>query len=149
MPIESRYFIKAGLAWLLLAFLAGATLLVSKALGYHLAGTFAIQHAHFAGVGWLVNMVIGVAFWMFPLDRERFPSTRGRYPRAASHAIFGLLNGGLILRTTIEPVFDLGHTSPLVAGLLAIAAIAQVGAIGLFVLVIWSRVRGPARPSPE
>jgi len=59
-------------------------------------------------VGWLVNTVIGIALWMLPLNRARFPRTQGRYPRRMVAACFTLLNGGLVLRLVGEPWYQLG-----------------------------------------
>jgi hypothetical protein len=101
-----------------------------------------------AKVGWLVNIVIGIALWMLPLNRERFPTTQGRYPTAVVCACFVLLNSGLVLRLIAEPWYQLGGNTPVAAALLALAAIAQPAAIALFVCVAWQRVRGPRHPAP-
>ena len=144
MPTEARWFVKTGLVYLVLTFVAGSALLVLEATSRHAAYVFAIEHAHVGAVGWLVNLVIGIALWMLPLNRERFPSTQGRYPPSAPAWCFGLLNGGLLLRIVVEPWFQLGGAPVVASMLLIVAAIAQPLAIVVFVAIAWQRVRGPS-----
>ena len=132
----------------MLTFVLGGVLLFLEAAGQPAPHIFAIEHAHLGDVGWLVNIVIGIALWMLPLNRERFPATQGRYPSALVYACFVLLNGGLALRLIAEPWFQLAGRPPLAALALALAAIAQPVAIALFVLIAWQRVRAPSRPAP-
>jgi uncharacterized membrane protein len=148
MPRESRMFVKAGFVYLVLTFAVGGVLLMLEALGRSVPYVFAIEHAHLGEVGWLVNIVIGIALWMLPLNRERFPATQGRYPTAVVYACFVLLNGGLLLRLIAEPWYQLGGGAPAAAALLALAAISQPAAAALFVFVAWQRVRAPRHPAP-
>ena len=147
MPHQSRLFVKAGLLYLVLTFALGGALLLFEAAGRPLPYIIGVEHAHLGEVGWLVNVVIGIALWMLPLNRERFPATNGRYPSTLVYVCFALLNGGLLLRLIAEPWFQLGGRQPLAAFALAIAAIAQPVAIALFVLIAWHRVRAPSRPA--
>jgi hypothetical protein len=148
MPHQSRLFVKAGLLYLVVTFGVGGALLLFEAAGRPLPYVIGVEHAHLGEVGWLVNIVIGIALWMLPLNRERFPETSGRYPSALVYACFALLNGGLILRLVAEPWFQLGGRPPGAALLLALAALAQPAAIVLFVYIAWQRVRAPSRPAP-
>ena len=148
MPRESRIFVKTGLVYLGLTFALGGVLLLLEALGQPVPHAFAIEHAHFGAVGWLVNIVIGIALWMLPLNRERFPARQRRYPTSIVYACFLLLNGGLALRLIAEPWYQLDGNPPLAAALLVIAAIAQPLAIALFVMIAWQRVRAPSHPAP-
>jgi hypothetical protein len=147
MPHESRLFVKAGLVYLALTFILGSVLLIVEALGRPLPASLAIEHAHLGGVGWLVNVVIGIALWMLPLNRERFPATQGRYPSAVVYACFALLNGGLIVRLVVEPWF-VASGDRIAAALLVFAALAQPLAVVLFVWIAWLRIRPPAHPAP-
>lgn len=148
MPHQSRLFVKAGLLYLVLTFALGGALLLLEAAGRPLPYIIGVEHAHLGEVGWLVNVVIGIALWLLPLNRERFPATQGRYPSALVYACFALLNGGLALRLIAEPWFQLAGQPPVAALALAIAAVAQPVAIALFVFVAWQRVRAPSRPAP-
>lgn len=151
MPFESRIFVKAGIVYLLLTFAAGAGMLVAQAFGAQVPFIVEVEHGHLGFVGWLVNVVMGVALWMFPLDRERFPETQGRYPVAAPLWCFYLLNGGLVVRVLVEPWLQLSGTdgAARTAGsvLLAASGIAQLAAVIIFVAVVWRRTRGPSRPA--
>ena len=144
MPTEARWFVKTGLVYLVLTFVAGSALLVLEATSRPAAYVFAIEHAHVGAVGWLVNLVIGIALWMLPLNRERFPSTQGRYPPRAAFACFGLLNGGFALRVVGEPWYQLGGAPIAASVVLVIAAVAQLIAVLSFVAIAWQRVRGPS-----
>ncbi len=148
MPIEARWFVKAGLLYLAATFIAGSVLLTLEALGRPVRNVFAVEHAHLGTVGWLVNIVIGIALWMLPLNRQRFPKTQGRYPPGAVVACFTLLNGGLLLRVIAEPWYQLGGESVAARVLLIAASLAQPVAIILFVAIAWQRVRGPSQPAP-
>jgi len=145
VPIESRLFIKTALVALVLAFSAGAALAIASSVGVAVSPIWAIEHAHLAFVGWLVNIVIGIALWMLPLARERYPRTAGRYPPWAPMTVYALLNGGLALRIVSEPFLATGAVARTA---LFVSAVAQLAAILLFAYVAWQRVRGPARPAP-
>lgn len=148
MPRESRLFVKTGLLFLGLTFALGGVLLIVEAFGRPVPAAAIIEHVHMGDVGWLVNIVIGIALWMLPLNRERFPATNGRYPPGIAYACFALLNGGLAVRLIAEPWYQLGSSPPLAAALLVLAAVAQPLAIALFVFVAWQRVRAPSHPAP-
>lgn len=140
MPLESRLFVKTGLIALGVAFVWGAWMALDESRGIAINPIWAVEHAHIAFVGWLVNMVIGFALWMLPLDRQRFPQTQGRYFRWMPWTIYVLLNSGLIARIVSEPNAagsDLARTA------LALSAIAQLGAILIFAALAWLRVKAP------
>ena len=144
MPVESRLFVKTGLLALAVAFLWGAWMALSESAGRPVDPIWAIEHAHVAFVGWLVNMVIGFAIWFLPLNRERFPETQGRYARWMPYTIYALLNGGLVARIFSEPAIA---TVAFARTVLAASAIAQVLAIVLFVALAWMRTRPPSHPA--
>jgi hypothetical protein len=147
MPIETRLFVKAGLLWLFATFALGALMLGAKALGMAIPPGGAVVHSHMGFVGWLVNLVIGIALWFLPVNRARFKDNRGRYPIAWVRAVFVLLNGGLLLRILAEPLFDSAFYPPVTAAALLISAGMQLLAIITFIVIAWSRVRdvNPAR----
>lgn len=149
MPKQARWFVKAGFLYLALTFVLGAVLLAFEALELPVPYVFQIEHTHLGMVGWLVNTVIGIAFWMLPLNRERFPHTQGRYPAPWAIACFALLNGGLIVRILAEPWFALGGHAPLAAALLVVSAVAQPAGVAIFVAIAWQRVRGPRAAVPS
>ena len=148
MPIEARWFVKAALLYLALTFIVGSILLTLEALGHSVPYVFAVEHAHLGTVGWLVNIVIGIALWLLPLNRVRFPSTQGRYPPGAVVTCFLLLNGGLLARLIAEPWYQLGGRPLAASVLLVTASVAQPVAIVVFVAIAWQRVRAPSHPAP-
>src|SRR5579884_3539411 len=147
MPFESRLFVKTSIVALALAFAWGAAMALAEADGIAFAPIWAVEHAHLAFVGWLVNLVIGIALWMLPLARERFPSTQGRYPPAAPILCYVLLNGGLVARIVAEPWMSL-RGGPVAAAIFAASGVLQTAGILVFAVIAWLRVRPPARPAP-
>ena len=152
MPFESRIFVKAGIVYLLLTFAAGAAMLVAQSFGAAVPFIVEVEHGHLGFVGWLVNVVMGVALWMFPLDRKSYPETQGRYPLVAPLWCFYLLNCGLVVRVVVEPWLQLSDPvgAARLAGstLLAVSGIAELAAVIIFVAIVWRRTRGPDRPTP-
>jgi hypothetical protein len=140
MPVESRLFVKASLLWLCATFALGAILLILKAFGLPLHYNFSNVHAHMGFVGWLVNLVMGIALWFLPVNREKFPENRGRYPAMTVRVIFTMLNAGLALRVIFEPLVDKGPTLFFSATLVA-SALLQLAAVILFAAIAWVRVR--------
>lgn len=82
---------------------------------------------------------------MFPLDRARFPETKGRYSPALVRSVYALLVGGLAPRAAVEPIQGDRTGGPLGA-LLVAAAVAQALGILLFLAAIWARVRAVTTP---
>jgi hypothetical protein len=147
MPLESRLFVKTSLVYLVVTFAVGAGLAVARACGIGLPGVVNVIHAHLGFVGWLANIVVGIALWMLPLNRARFPQTQGRYPPSAPYVCYALLNGGLLLRAITEPWLDV-RGGTVAAVLFAISGIAQLAGIVIFVAIAWLRVRAPSQPAP-
>ena len=148
MPDQSRLFVKTGVVYLVLTFAMGAVLLTLSSAGVHVPFIIEVEHGHLGFVGWLVNMVIGVALWMFPLDRARYADMQGRYPARAPLLCYYLLNVGLAVRVVVEPWQQLGQLKGPSVWLLGVAGLMQLGAIIIFVAVVWYRTRGPSRPAP-
>lgn len=142
MPYTSRLFIKTGVAYLIVSFAAGAVFLSLEAFGRPVSYVYTIEHGHAAFVGWLVNTVIGVALWLLPANRARFPRTQGRYPEWLARTSFYALNVGLAMRLIGEPCFS---ASPSEEGtsLLVVAAVLQVLGIVAFGWIAWQRVFPP------
>ena len=148
MPFEVRLFIKTGIVYMLLTFLGGAVLLAAEGLGHAVPSVIGVEHGHAGFVGWLVNIVIGVALWMFPLAKAAFPTEAGRYPPRAALACWGCLNVGLAMRLIVEPWYQLGGRSALAGGALVASAALQALAVAIFGLIVWHRIRPPSRPAP-
>lgn len=142
MPFAARLFVKTGIAYLVVTFVAGAILLIMKAVGHPAPFSVSVEHGHAGFVGWLVNTVIGIALWLLPLNRERFPEAQGRYPEGAVRVAYFALNLGLLARLLCEPWFD--ATNSAAAGvLLVLGALAQLLGIATAAWVLWQRVFPP------
>lgn len=74
MPSLSVHMLRLSLLWLILAFASGSLLLLNKAFGLH-PSLWALLplHMEMALFGWILQFVLGTAYWMFPrfLDRPR------------------------------------------------------------------------------
>jgi hypothetical protein len=101
------------------------------------SGLVVLQPAalHLVVVGFLTQIVFGVALWMFPraAGDPKEPGPTGWW-------VFACLNIGLLLRVVAEP---LGATSPGtgVAAALVLSALLQWSAAVGFVVMAWPRVR--------
>lgn len=144
MPLEVRFFVKSSLVYLTLTFALGAAMLIAEASGVVWPSVFAVEHAHLAFVGWLVNLVIGIALWLLPVNRSAFPRSQGRYPPRLVRTSFYLLNGGIILRVLTEPYYELVNQGSAVRSVLVLAGVAQFAAIIIFAAIAWRRVRQPS-----
>jgi hypothetical protein len=93
MPGASVWFIRAALAYLLAGFTLGALLLAAKGLPLPLGvWRWLPVHYELLLVGWFVQLVMGVAYWIFP----RFGMTRAARGREGlAWLALALLNGGI------------------------------------------------------
>ena len=133
MPTLTRWFLRAAMLHLVAAF-ALALFLALPANAAHV-GPWRPVYIHLLVLGWATQMIFGVAYWMFPrkapLDLKVVPW--------AGWSCFALLNAGLVLRALSEPVIAV-ESSPLAAHVVAVAAVLQLGAVVVFVLMMWTRV---------
>jgi len=89
---------------------------------------------HLLTVGWLLQLISGVAFWMFP----RHPTAPPRGNEQLGWGGFLLLNAGLLLRLFGE-AWRLGMGGP--SWPLVAAALLQLLAVALLVRLLWPRIR--------
>jgi hypothetical protein len=94
MPRLSVYFIRASLIYLLLGFTFGGLLLANKGFTISPAIWMLLPiHIEFDLVGWLVQLAMGVAFWILP----RFSKGPIRGNERLSWSAFILINAGILL----------------------------------------------------
>lgn len=133
MPRASCWFIRVSLVYLALGFTLGALLLANKGMAFAPTARLLPAHIEFLLVGWVIQLVMGVAMWIFP----RFGVPRSPYgSEAAAWVAFGLLNAGVWL----------AGVGPLVAGrvgevLPLIGRAAEAAAAAVFAANIWARVK--------
>lgn len=134
MPIPARWLIKTALVHLVFA-LGLALVRSGQAIGLvpGAASALWLPQLHLLTVGWLTQLIFGVAYWLFPAPDDAAAAS----PRVI-WAAYGALNVGLLLRLGTEPSVVLDGARAW--GLVASAAL-QWGASLLFVAHFWSRVR--------
>ncbi|HEY6110863.1 MAG TPA: hypothetical protein VIV56_18320 [Gemmatimonadales bacterium] len=131
MPGASIWFIRAALAYLLAGFTLGALLLAAKGLPLPL-GVWRWLPVHFELllVGWFVQLVMGVAYWIFP----RFGMTRAARGREGlAWLALALLNGG-IWAVSVAVLYG-------PATLAVIGRAMEVLAAATMALNVWARTR--------
>jgi hypothetical protein len=127
--------------YFLSGFVLGGALLI--ALGWKHQPLFSVLQPvywHLLVVGWLMQCIFGVAYWMFPPVAKDQPHCGA----ALGWCTYGALNLGLLLRAIVEPWHSLRPQAG-VGWLLVPSAVLQVAAGWLFVVSTWSRVRGRRR----
>ncbi|HWA59699.1 MAG TPA: hypothetical protein VG692_20760 [Gemmatimonadales bacterium] len=135
MPPLSRWLIKCGFVSLALALLLELLQLRPVTLLPRLpAAALHLGAIHLLTVGWLLQLIIGVAFWMFP----RHPTRPPRGDERLGWWALGLINSGLLLRLVGES-WRLGFQGP--AWPLVASALLQLAGVSVAVLLIWPRVR--------
>jgi cbb3-type cytochrome oxidase subunit 1 len=133
VPVITRWFIKTSLLYLLAALIVGV---VQASAAPRFAAAVAPAHIHLLVVGWITQIVFGVAYWMFPRYTKEVP--RGSNQLAI--ASYVALNAGLLLRVIAEPAHALdpgagwGWTLPVSAFLQWLGGMA-------FVFNTWPRVK--------
>ena len=140
MPPIARTFVKASFLYFLAAFLLGALMMLDRWLGFsRWLGAIYMSQLHLLLVGWITQLAIGVAYWIFPrFLKEQDPRPRGSGTLA--WLVLISLNAGLLLRFAAEP-FYLMDAQPWLAALMALSGLLQaLGAIG-FGWMIWGRIR--------
>ncbi len=87
-------------------------------------------------VGWVTQMIFGVAYWMFPRISKENP----RGWEGLALVTYVTLNVGLIARAVVEPILAL-RPAPLWTVTLILSAVLQwIGALA-FAANTWRRVR--------
>jgi heme/copper-type cytochrome/quinol oxidase subunit 1 len=134
---QVRRFIKTAIGFLALGLGIGLWLLVRREMsGQHPSAYETSAHTHALLVGFVLEMILGVALWLFP--RPDRADTRYR------PALVGLAYWALTLGTLARVVAELLRPhSAFVALRWAIIAggVAQVTAVLLFFYTMWSRIR--------
>lgn len=138
MPPLTRWFIKTALVYLVLSLILGVLVVAGPVLQLlqPLAGLSSL-HVQLLMIGWITQLIFGVANWMFPIFTRDEPR---RNPNLGWLA-YALINAGLIVQVGSDLVRALGifPLPPWTAGvavlLLFLAALA-------FVVNIWYRIKG-------
>jgi hypothetical protein len=153
MPIASRVYVRASLVYLILGAALGALFLVNRWLPLG-AWVYALKasHVQFVISGWLIQFILGVAWWLFPplqlgLRPDGMRLRRGQAQRGSEPlfwATFALLNTGVLLRALGVPL-QVWTRLPWLEGVSALSGPLLVAAAVTFVLNVWARVRALGR----
>jgi hypothetical protein len=137
MPALTRWFIKSALAYFVASMLVGILLAAPgvTSLGPVMASLTPV-YFHLFMVGWVAQIIFGVAYWMFP----RYSKERPRGSEGLALVTYAALNLGLISRTIAEPILAVNPGTSW-KWLLLLAAILQWLAGLAFALNTWSRVK--------
>jgi hypothetical protein len=137
MPVVTRWFIKTSLVYFVAALLLGVVQTAQAPLrlapGLAVAGPV---YVHLLVVGWITQMIFGVAYWMFPRHSKETPRGSGRLALTA----YVCLNAGLLLRVIAEPVATLHPGTAFGPALGASALLQWLGGMA-FVVNTWARVK--------
>jgi cbb3-type cytochrome oxidase subunit 1 len=134
MPRLSQWMIRAAFLYLLAGFTLGALLLAHKGVSFHPAlWAWLPAHIEFLLIGWMMQLTMGVAYWILPRFWDQPRDARMIYAQTA----FVLLNVGIWL-VVIGGVWRDGRA------LLWIGRMAELGAAVAFARYAWGRVVGRA-----
>ncbi|NIR45319.1 MAG: hypothetical protein GWN99_12950 [Gemmatimonadetes bacterium] len=137
MPTLTRLFIKTALVYFMAALLLSVVGAAGSALSLPTVTAYlGPTSVHLFTVGWITQMIFGVAYWMFP----RHSRERPRGSAVAIAATYILLNAGILLRTPAEP-FHARAPGSFTGSLLIAAGALQLAAGLTFVGAIWGRVK--------
>ena len=144
MPPIARIYVRAAFIYFLVAFLLGALMMLDRWLAVsRWLRVLYMSQLHLLVVGWITQLAIGVAYWIFPrLLKEQDPRPRGSDTLAWFVLI--CLNAGLLLRFLIEP-FYLMEPNLWLAALVAVSGVLQALAALGFGWIIWGRIRAMER----
>ena len=130
MPAQTILMIRLSLVYLLITVLLGGLIITHKSIELHpMIWSLLPVHFELAIWGWLVQFVMGTAYWMLPRKLVR----KRRGPTTPAWAMVVLFNLGLILLVVGPFLSSLPLFSMI--GRLCIGL-----SILLFALLIWSRV---------
>jgi hypothetical protein len=130
MPVHSARLVRAALLWFAAGTLLGALLLAAK--GWPALGPLYVLrpvHREIVLVGWLVQLVVGVATWILP----RLPGRARDADAGWAGAVLVLLNAGVLLAAA-----GAGGGGP---RLLVLGRAAELAAVVLVLVSLWPRAR--------
>ncbi|HEU4763308.1 MAG TPA: hypothetical protein VFS28_01550 [Gemmatimonadales bacterium] len=133
MPRLSRWLVRTAFVHLLLALTLGVVALSPRAqAAWPALGRAAPAELHLFVVGWITQLIAGVAYWLFPRVVRGAPAEDPR-----GWWVYAGLNLGLALRVAGEPWAGAAWAGPVLAG----SALAQLGAGIVLVVSLWPRTR--------
>lgn len=130
MPALSRWYVKTAFVYLLFGFTAGALMLANKGRPFYPPlWNWLPLHIEALLTGWIVQLTLGVAFWILP----RFWQAPRRGNTTGAYLAYGLLNVGILL--VMMPASWLAWGT-------AVGRLLQLLAILSFAHTAWPRIVG-------
>jgi heme/copper-type cytochrome/quinol oxidase subunit 1 len=120
--------------YLVVALALGIAMQMPSAAGLPFMRAIWPAYLHLLVLGWLTQLIFGVAYWMFP----RYSAEKPRGSERLGWLAFVLLNLGLVFRAVFEPWHA---TSGRGGAMLVVSAALQLLAGLAFVANTWPRVR--------
>jgi cbb3-type cytochrome oxidase subunit 1 len=140
-----RRYIKTAIAFLGVGILLGGWMLVRRELeGIAPTAYETSAHTHALFVGFVIEMILGVALWLFP--RPHKDDTR--YSPRAAEAAYWLLTAGTAARVAGEIARD-SFDGIALRWTVVCSGLAQIAGIALFFFTMWSRIRAVGSQSRE
>jgi hypothetical protein len=136
MPPLTRWFVKTSFIYLALALIVGLLIEIQSTLGSTIPGGLFPVYIHLFVLGWITQLIFGVAFWMFP----KLSVEKPRGNEALGWWTYFLLNIGLLLRAVAEPI-NAVQPSVFSGWTLVVSAISQFVAGLMFVINSWGRIK--------
>jgi hypothetical protein len=136
MPRLSRWFIRTAMVYLLIGFSIGGLILSAKAGAVDgRVWMWLLPHADILLVGWMIQLAMGMAYWILPRIR-----VVGRGRVALAWAAYGLLNAGLIVGAGLPWLQYWLPAQAWLAGAFPVGLLVQALALVLYVIYAWPRV---------
>jgi hypothetical protein len=132
-----RWFIKSAFAYFIAALFVGVIVTAHPVLPLPPAlAALGPVYFHLFMVGWVTQLIFGIAHWMFP----KYSKEKPRGNEWLMVTTYLLLNGGLLLRAIGEPLHALWPTAGW-GNLVALSAVLQwLAGVG-FVYNTWPRIK--------
>lgn len=135
--LYQRLLIKSAFIYLFLGGLVGFGMFLGKRFEFlSVLSYYRVAHFHMIFIGTLIQLIMGVALWMFPRKAEPPHYTEDR----EGMPLFIVLNMGVILRSLFEPW---AWSRPLYYILAGTGMFLEICAIAYFLVLVFPRIRGP------
>ncbi len=100
-----------------------------------------VVHTHLILVGFVIQMIMGVALWMFPQKPTKDISIEKRFTsESEGMLLYVVFNLGIVLRSSFEPFARLNLICFYIS---LLGVILQILAIFYFLTLIYPRIRKP------
>lgn len=132
----ARRYVKTSLVYFTLGLLLGAWILVQQAAGGGTHPALVSAHTHLTLIGFMVTLIMGVAYWMFPRPAKEDM----RYSPSMAEVNYWLITVGTGARFAGETAQAV-HQHPAEWVVIIAGAAMQIVAGFIFVWNIWTRIR--------